>query len=72
MTTLIQPVTRSTLKIELTITPDFVWDEKVHGNAEGFWIFIEDVDGETILHHEYFLLKQLVLNCNHLTGVVRG
>lgn len=44
--------------MELTITPDFQWDERVHGNAEGFWIFIEDVNGEIILHHEYFLLKQ--------------
>uniref|UniRef100_A0A1I7XD94 SEC63 domain-containing protein n=1 Tax=Heterorhabditis bacteriophora TaxID=37862 RepID=A0A1I7XD94_HETBA len=28
MTTLIQPITRTTLRIELTITPDFQWDEK--------------------------------------------
>ena len=25
---------RSTLAVELTITPDFRWDEKVHGNSE--------------------------------------
>lgn len=31
---------------------------QVHGNAEGFWIMVEDVDGEVILHHEFFLLKQ--------------
>ena len=37
--------------------PDFQWDEKIHGNAEAFWIFVEDVDSEAILHHEYFLLK---------------
>lgn len=24
----LQPITRSTLKVELTITPDFQWDEK--------------------------------------------
>jgi pre-mRNA-splicing helicase BRR2 len=54
----IQPITRSTLRVELTITPDFQWDDRVHGNAEGFWIFVEDVDGELILHHEYFLLKK--------------
>ena len=48
---------RSTLQVELTITPDFQWDEKIHGNSETFWIFVEDVDGEIILHHEYFLLK---------------
>lgn len=58
MTTLILPITRSTLRVELTITPDFQWDEKVHGISEGFWIFVEDVNGEIILHHEYFLLKQ--------------
>ena len=53
----IQPVTRSTLSIELTITPDFQWEEKVHGHSEGFWIFVEDVDSEMILHNEFFLLK---------------
>ena len=25
---------RSTLQVELTITPDFQWDDKVHGNSE--------------------------------------
>lgn len=53
----IQPVTRSTLQVELTITPDFQWDEKVHGHSEAFWILVEDVDSEIILHNEYFLLK---------------
>jgi pre-mRNA-splicing helicase BRR2 len=66
MTTLILPITRSTLKIELTITPDFQWDERVHGNSEGFWILVEDVNGEIILHHEYFLLKQKYAEDEHL------
>ncbi|VDK71756.1 unnamed protein product, partial [Onchocerca ochengi] len=66
MTALIQPITRSTLRIELTITPDFLWDARVHGTAEGFWIFVEDVDGELILHHEYFLLKQKFCEDEHL------
>jgi len=57
LTTHIQPITRSTLSVEVTITPDFIWDEKIHGNSIAFWIFVEDVDGENILHHEYFLLK---------------
>ena len=30
----IQPITRSTLRVELTITPDFQWEEKIHGNSE--------------------------------------
>lgn len=36
------------------------------GTAEGFWIFVEDVDGELILHHEYFLLKQKFCEDEHL------
>lgn len=34
LATHIQPITRSTLRVELTITPDFQWEEKVHGNSE--------------------------------------
>ena len=30
----IQPITRSTLRVELTITPDFQWDDKIHGHSE--------------------------------------
>ncbi|XP_009865162.1 PREDICTED: U5 small nuclear ribonucleoprotein 200 kDa helicase-like, partial [Apaloderma vittatum] len=41
-----EPITRSTLKVELTIAPDFQWDEKVHGSSEAFWILVEDVDSE--------------------------
>ena len=67
---LIQPLqhvflVRSTLSVELVITPDFQWDEKVHGNSEAMWIFVEDVDSEIILHHEYFLLKSKFASDEH-------
>lgn len=62
----VQPVTRSLLKVELTITPDFQWDEKVHGVAEAFWIMVEDVDGEHILYHDYFVLRQRYAEEDHL------
>ena len=45
------------LKVELTITPDFQFDTKIHGHVEAFWILVEDVNGEHILHSQYFLLK---------------
>lgn len=66
LSTHIQPITRSTLRVELTITPDFQWDEKVHGQSEGFWILIEDVDSEIILHNEFFLLKAKYAADEHL------
>jgi pre-mRNA-splicing helicase BRR2 len=54
----VQPITRSVLKVDLTITPDFQWDDKLHGGVEPFWILVEDNDGEAILHHEFFILKR--------------
>lgn len=53
-----QPITRSLLRIDLTITPDFRWDEKFHGASELFWILVEDVDGEIIFFHDQFVLRQ--------------
>ncbi|XP_034244319.1 putative U5 small nuclear ribonucleoprotein 200 kDa helicase isoform X1 [Thrips palmi] len=66
LSTHIQPITRSTLRVELTITPDFQWDEKLHGASEAFWILVEDVDSEVVLHHEYFLLKSKYAADEHL------
>ena len=54
----VQPVTRSMLRIELTITPNFEWDETFHGLAENFWVLVEDCDGEDILFHDQFLLRK--------------
>lgn len=64
----IQPITRSTLRVELTVTPDFQWDEKIHGQSQAFWIFVEDVDSEIILHHEYFLLKSKYATDEHVVN----
>lgn len=54
----VQPITRSMLRVELTITPNFVWDEAIHGFAQDFWILVEDCDGEDILFHDQFLLRK--------------
>ncbi|KAI8610960.1 Sec63 Brl domain-containing protein, partial [Chytriomyces sp. MP71] len=54
----VQPITRSMLRIELTVTPDFQYDDKVSGASEAFWVLVEDVDSEIILYHDSFVLKQ--------------
>lgn len=61
----VQPITRAILGFELTITPDFQWDDKVHGYVEPFWVIVEDNDGEYILHHEYFMLKKQYIEEDH-------
>ncbi|XP_030527383.2 DExH-box ATP-dependent RNA helicase DExH12-like [Rhodamnia argentea] len=59
------PITRSVLRVELAITPDFQWEDKVHGYVEPFWVIVEDNDGEYILHHEYFMLKKQYIDEDH-------
>ena len=54
----VQPITRSLLRINLSIVPDFRWDEKIHGTAETFLIIVEDVDGEIILFNDNFVVHQ--------------
>ncbi|KAK4131874.1 Sec63-domain-containing protein [Trichocladium antarcticum] len=54
----VQPMTRSMLRVELTITPNFEWDVNVHGLAESFWVIVEDCDGEDILFHDQFILRK--------------
>ena len=54
----VQPITRSLLRVELTLTPVFKWNDIFHGTAQLFWVIVEDVDGETILFHDQFLLRK--------------
>lgn len=52
----VQPITRSTLSVELTLTPEFDYDESLYGDVLLFYIIMEDCDAETILHHEVVLI----------------
>jgi pre-mRNA-splicing helicase BRR2 len=61
----IQPLTRSIILVDLTITPDFKWDDKFHGTSETFYIIVEDNDSEVILHNETFVLKKKNFNQDH-------
>lgn len=53
-----QPITRSLLRVELALSPNFEWHDELHGLSESFWILIEDCDGEEILFHDQFLLRK--------------
>ncbi|KAI0285214.1 P-loop containing nucleoside triphosphate hydrolase protein, partial [Russula brevipes] len=61
----VQPTTRSLLRIDLSIVPDFRWDEKIHGTAETFVIIVEDVDGEMIHFSDSFVLRQRYAEDEH-------
>jgi len=50
------PITRSLLKVHLTITPDFQFEQSVHDGAVMFHVIVEDGDGENVLYHETLTL----------------
>eukprot|EP00761_Pharyngomonas_kirbyi_P009639 gb/GECH01009656.1/.p1 GENE.gb/GECH01009656.1/~~gb/GECH01009656.1/.p1 ORF type:complete len:2079 (+),score=534.85 gb/GECH01009656.1/:1-6237(+) len=54
----IQPITRTILRFHLTIEAEFEWNDKIHGGAEPWWIWVEDASNETIYHSEYFLITK--------------
>ena len=54
----VQPITRSLLRIELTMVPDFEFDVIIHGYVQLFHVIVEDVNGDHILHHEVFSLNK--------------
>lgn len=53
----VQPITRTVLRIRLTITANFTWNDKIHGRShEGYYIWVEDPDNNFIYHSEYFMV----------------
>lgn len=54
----IAPITRNVLSIELDITPDFMWNDRVHGKLEPWWIWAEDSENTEIYYSEYFVLNK--------------
>lgn len=64
----LHPITRTVLRIKISITPNFKWNDRVHGKtAESFWIWIEDPESNFIYHSEYFQMtrKQTLLEEPH-------
>ncbi len=52
--TSLHPITRTVLRVKISLKPAFNWNDRVHGvGAEPFWVWIEDPFHNHIYHHEY-------------------
>ncbi|XP_048228570.1 DExH-box ATP-dependent RNA helicase DExH14 isoform X2 [Ricinus communis] len=54
----VSPITRTVLKVDLLITPDFIWKDRFHGAAQRWWILVEDSENDHIYHSELFTLTK--------------
>lgn len=52
------PVTRTILSVKVTLFPTFRWKDVVHGNAESWWLWVEDHEHERIYHSERIMLTK--------------
>ena len=54
----VQPITRSVLRVRLTIEATFKWRDASHGNALKWLLWVEDSNNEHIYHSETFFLTK--------------
>lgn len=65
------PITSNVMRIHVTLEPNFQWDYRIHGDAQFFWITIEESDKSQILHFEKFILnKRLAKNPHEMDFMI--
>ncbi|OWB67958.1 hypothetical protein B5S30_g3328 [[Candida] boidinii] len=52
------PITSNVMRVHAYIEPDFTWNTEYHGNAQIFWIMVEESGNSNILHVEKFILNK--------------
>lgn len=61
----IAPLNRDVLRIKLFVTPDFRWNDHLHGTSESYYIWVENSETSEIYHHEFFILNRRKLHDDH-------
>ena len=54
----VHPITKSTLRFHIELSPVFNWSARHHGGAEGFWLWVEDNENNRTYHNEYILFSR--------------
>lgn len=61
----IAPLNRDVLRIKLWVSPDFEWNDRIHGKSESYYIWVENSETSQIYHHEFFILNRRKLHDDH-------
>lgn len=60
-----KPITRTVLRITVTIEAAFKWHDRHHGGVEPWWMVVEDPDNDWLHHAEYFMLHKKTYRETH-------
>ena len=66
----VMPITRTVVRVEVSVFPDFEWNDKYHGANDSWYIWVEDADTTEIYAYEYFLLQKRQLGEAQKLGFV--
>ncbi|SCV02462.1 LAME_0H01068g1_1 [Lachancea meyersii CBS 8951] len=59
------PITTNVMRVHVTLIPSFQWDIRVHGNAQFFWLFVEESDRSHLLHVEKLIINKRQMSNPH-------
>ncbi|KIM68646.1 hypothetical protein SCLCIDRAFT_1208842 [Scleroderma citrinum Foug A] len=60
----LRPLGSDILKVVVLVTRTFVWNSRIHGPAEPFWLWIEDQCDKTILQIKHITLRESLKSLN--------
>ena len=53
----LRPLGHDVINVSIHLTQNFVWDPKLHGTSESFWVWIEHHEGEAILQLGHIIIR---------------
>ena len=56
----LSPITRTVLRVQLSLEAAFEWVDRAHGSALRWWVWVEDAASEALLHAETWTLTKKV------------
>lgn len=59
------PITTNVMRIHVKLIPDFIWNIRIHGEAQFFWIMVEESNNSQILYSDKFILNRRSLKGEH-------
>lgn len=64
------PISDNVLRVHIYLEADFTWSFEYHGNAQFFWILVEEAENSNILHVEKFILNRRSMDTEHELDVM--